>query len=373
MKFKKILLIIILGIFLNFNAKSNSDRKQFHLNEEIRTKIVKTVIKKLNAYYVYPNIAKKYQLYLKSRLDQKAYSKISDLSAFVQQLSKDLLSIYPDGHLDISVYHDKADPGKNKRSQTEWWKRYVKNAKFKNCGFYRVERLPGNIGYLDLRFFDYPKICYKTAIASMAFLSTADAIIIDLRKNPGGRSELSQILISYFFEDHRVHYMTEIDRQKKGERQWWTLPEVPGRRMPDTPLYILIGKGTGSAAEEFAYALKHLKRATLIGETTAGAAHKTHMHFLPELHISIAIPDGTSIHPLTGKDWEGTGVTPHILVNTARTKIVAHKMALTQLIKNQTDRDIIFKLEWVKKELNIKEKPIVLKNDELEQYIGNYG
>jgi hypothetical protein len=52
-----------------------------------------------------------------------------------------------------------------------------------NYGFERVERLAGNIGYLDLRAFDPVAVVGDTAAAAMTFLSNTEAVIIDLRKN----------------------------------------------------------------------------------------------------------------------------------------------------------------------------------------------
>ena len=55
-----------------------------------------------------------------------------------------------------------------------------------NFGFEKVERLPGNIGYLDLRAFMPPMFVGETAAAAMTFLANTDAVIVDLRQNGGG-------------------------------------------------------------------------------------------------------------------------------------------------------------------------------------------
>jgi retinol-binding protein 3 len=54
-----------------------------------------------------------------------------------------------------------------------------------NCGFKRIEILPGNIGYLKFNMFANPEICGSTATAAMNFLAYVDAIIFDLRDNGG--------------------------------------------------------------------------------------------------------------------------------------------------------------------------------------------
>jgi C-terminal processing protease CtpA/Prc len=97
-------------------------------------------------------------------------------------------------------------------------------------------------------------------------------------------------------------------------------------------LYILTSRQTLSAAEAFAYDLKHLGRATIIGETTAGAAHPTEEHRFPDLNIAVSIPYGRPISPITGTNWEGTGVEPHIQVPAEDALGAAHLEALKALI-----------------------------------------
>src|SRR6185369_3754977 len=58
---------------------------------------------------------------------------------------------------------------------------------------------------------------------------------------------------------------------RDGDRteQFWTQDSVPGLRFGGTkPVWILTSKATFSAGEQFAYDLKNLKRATLVGEPT---------------------------------------------------------------------------------------------------------
>src|SRR5207253_1364752 len=69
-----------------------------------------------------------------------------------------------------------------------------------NYGFVRVERLPGNIGYVDLRIFiDTNAGSGDTATAVMNFLAHTDALIVDLRQNGGGFPTMIQLLCSYLF------------------------------------------------------------------------------------------------------------------------------------------------------------------------------
>jgi C-terminal processing protease CtpA/Prc len=53
---------------------------------------------------------------------------------------------------------------------------------------------------------------------------------------------------------------------------------------------------TTSAAEQFTYDLKMLKRATVIGEVTAGGAHAVVWHRIDD-HYGVAIPENRAVNP----------------------------------------------------------------------------
>ena len=110
--------------------------------------------------------------------------------------------------------------------------------------------------------------------SAMNFFSNCDALIIDLRNNGGGWGEMVAFMCSYFvYGDTTVLMSTGYSRPGDEYFQSWSMPYVPGKTMSNIPLYIITSKSTFSAAEEFCYNLKHLKRATIVGETTRGGAH----------------------------------------------------------------------------------------------------
>ena len=341
-----------------------------NLNEPKRAAVVDAVSAKLRELYVYPEIGERMAMLISGRLENGEYDAIQTLESYVGQLNIDMLSVFPDGHLEVNVLRDRG-PGRS--SSQEWWAEYSENSRFNNFGFHRLDRLPGNVGYLELTGFDYPELAGDTLTVTMRYLQNTDALIIDLRQNSGGRGELVQILLSYFFEDHRVHYLTELDRVRKTERQWWTLPYVPGKRRPDTPLYVLTSVNTGSAAEEFAFALKNQGRATIVGGKTAGAAHKTHRHVIADLNIEIYMPDGRSYDPVSNKDWEGVGVTPDIPVEPARALDVAHVEALEKLLEDEEDANRRFRFEWALRALSSRQAPTQLDKKAMQRYVGVYG
>ncbi len=372
MKIIIIYIALVLFTFISVFPQNELNKTQDFIGAKERLEIIDTIIKKLNDFYVFPEIAKKYEKHLRNQLKNNAYDSIFNLSDFTSKLTQDLLFIYPDRHLEILEYNEKRDFVQTEETFEDWWKSYVKGAKFRNYGFNELEILPGNIGFLDLKFMERFELCEKTADAAMEFLSNSNAIIIDIRNNPGGRLLIVQYLMSYFMEGG-IHYSTEIARLKGTTSEWRTLEEIQGKRMLNTPLYLLTSYGTGSGAETFAYTLKHFERAILVGDTTAGAAHKTHDHAFPKLGIMLAIPDGNSVNQITGTDWEGVGVIPHIAVSSKNALDVAYEMALDSVMKTEEDNDIYFKLDWVKKAIAIKNKPLVLDENMMEQYVGKYG
>jgi retinol-binding protein 3 len=69
-----------------------------------------------------------------------------------------------------------------------------------------------------------------------------------------------------------------------------------------------------------------LKRARLVGETTAGGAHMVRHRRINE-HFSIGVPDTRPINPVSRTNWEGTGVTPDVSVRAAEALTTAESLA----------------------------------------------
>src|SRR5262249_7828932 len=143
-----------------------------------------------------------------------------------------------------------------------------------NSAFVKVERLPGNIGLLELHGFSDRKGAADTAAAAMNFLAGTDALIIDLRQNGGGSPQMVQLMCSYLLPDAKPTLLNTMT-YRKGDRteEFWTVKDVAGKRYLDRDVYVLTSRRTFSGAEEFTYNLKNLKRATIVGETTGGGAH----------------------------------------------------------------------------------------------------
>jgi len=134
----------------------------------------------------------------------------------------------------------------------------------------------------------------------------------------------------------------------------------------------LTSNRTFSAAEEFCYNLKNLKRATLIGETTGGGAHPGGSQIANE-RFMVWIPTGRAINPITNTNWEGTGVTPHIEVKADEALTIARIKALEDLIDNTDNEENTHFYNWSLRELKSISNPVILEDSVLKSFIGTYG
>jgi C-terminal processing protease CtpA/Prc len=200
-----------------------------------------------------------------------------------------------------------------------------------NFGIRRVERLDGNVGYLDLRRMPMPANAGPAIAAAMELVAGTYALIIDMRHNGGGSPEGVTFWCSYLVGERPTH-LNDIFHADTGEtHQFWALPYVPGTRYVDRPVYVLTSRRTFSGGEELCYNLQALGRAELIGETTGGGAHPTR-GFRISSAVRIGIPFARSVNPVTGTNWQGTGVVPDIAVPEAEAYDVAYARALRHVL-----------------------------------------
>jgi len=302
-----------------------------------RTAVIANLIKELNDGYVFPETAKKMEADLRSRISAKEYDSITSARQFAQKLTADLQSVSKDKHLKVGFSSnpiparvDKREPSEAEKEKMRW------SGKRINYGFERVERLNGNIGYIDLRGFNDAGAGAETVAAAMNFLANTEAIIFDLRQNGGGSPAMVALISSYLFGDKPVHLNSLYWRRDDRTQEFWTKPEAAAKKFPDKDIYILTSNYTFSAAEEFTYNLKNLKRATIIGETTGGGAHPGGMVRLAD-HFGAFIPTGRAINPISKTNWEGTGVEPDIKVPKDQALKTAHLMALQKSVGNIKD------------------------------------
>ena len=205
-----------------------------------------------------------------------------------------------------------------------------------NSGFKRIEVLDGNVGYVE--FWGFDEVSERSAprvAAVMAVIAGTDALIFDLRKNSGGSGDMVRLISSYLLPGE-IHLNSFYWRASESTTEFWTLADVVGEKRPGVPVYVLTSKDTFSAAEEFAYNLKHLGRAEVVGESTKGGANPWQFFDLGD-GFRAAIPIAKAINPVTLGNWEHVGVQPDQSVPAERALVVAYRSALTELRRTTDD------------------------------------
>lgn len=302
----------------------------FTLDAATRTEVINTALADLSEFYVSPDVAKQMSDAIRARQQRGEYNSITDGDAFAAKLTDDLRAVSHDKHLRVNFSPVPLPPetsGPNPKAEAA----YRKQMERANCGFDKLEILPGNIGYVKFDFFADPKICAPTVIAAMNFLANSDAIIFDLRENGGGDPEMVTFICSYLF-DQPTHLNDLWTRKGNTTQQFWTLPYVSGKRLATQPAYVLTSHRTFSGGEEFTYDLQQQKRATIVGEVTGGGAHPVAGHRI-DAHFIIGVPFATAINPITHTSWEGTGVTPGVKVPAANALSTAQSLATAKLTR----------------------------------------
>jgi len=290
--------------------------------------IVVRALALLRENYVFPELAEQVATAVETRLAAGEYDNLDEIT-LTELLTSHLQEASGDKHLRVRLGGapgpgrgdrgrragspgggDRAEPERGEPADREARRRMMRQVgRLDNFGIHRVERLDGNIGYLDLRRVPVPENAGPAIAAAMELVSGTYALIIDLRQNGGGSPDGVAFWCSYLLPEEPAH-LNDIFHADTGQtRQFWSLPYLPGSRYTDRPVYVLTSGRTFSGGEDFCYTLQALGRAEVIGETTGGGAHPTRQ-FPISAAVGIAIPFARSINPITGTNWQGTGVIP---------------------------------------------------------------
>lgn len=205
--------------------------------------------------------------------------------------------------VDIKVNRDTI-----KVASVEW---SIKKIKMEN-GKWKIDETEckdcEQIAYLKLsRFGDQTTDEWNKAINEIIpKLTSYRGLIFDLRNNPGGYLSGSVFIASEFLKDGTV----VIQESVGGGKQTYTVDRKG--KLTETPLVILINKGSASASEIVAGALQVRNRAKLVGETTFG---KGSIQEAQELSGGAGIHITTAKWLLPNNKWiNGNGVDPDVKV-----------------------------------------------------------
>lgn len=292
------------------NGGAESARRALQPDTAERRRVLEGVIVNLKAHYRDSGAAQRISDALILNDQAGAFDRAADPARFAAGLTAAMRNVSHDASL-VVIYSEQplVQPPQPRPDALE---RYRATMKGQNCTFEQVSILRDGIGYIKLNSFPDLSICGRTATNAMKSVNSARAVIFDLRDNVGGFPETVALMAAWLF-DHPEYFYNP--RENTTNRSWTRSP-VPGSHLADKPVYILTSERTFSGAEQFAWDLKMLKRATIVGERTRGGAHAGVFHRV-DSHFAIGIPEAKPINPFADSDWDGIGVEPDVKVDAA--------------------------------------------------------
>ena len=242
------------------------------LDEATRDKMIETAVAVLAKEYVFPDSVAKIEKRLRANAKAKRYD-LKNPEKLAKLLTDDLADITKMKTLGIEYRQETyADdpPFEHAMSADDRARQRAHAAQF-NGFIERVERLPGNIGYIRMRAFVRPFGESNPLAAAMSFVADTEELIIDLRDAMEHDPETVALVASYFVDGNDSHRVVTMSwRANKSTREYWTLPDVSGRRYTK-PLYVLVSGRTQGSAEDFAAFVQAKRRGKVVGEPTSGA------------------------------------------------------------------------------------------------------
>ncbi|MEM9118002.1 MAG: S41 family peptidase [Cyanobacteria bacterium P01_F01_bin.56] len=340
-----------------------SDPSGFEFDDLQRETLLDAVVTTLDQY-VFPDMAQKLQADIRQRRQDQGYAAVTGGQQWAEILTLQLQELSGDRQLKVA-FSPEPLPHINPEAQPTAADLASEQhqSSLRNFDINRVERLRGNVGYLELYGFEPPEFAGAAIAAAMTFITHTQALIIDLRRNRGGSPAMVALLCSYLLPAYPAVHLNDLYWQPDDStRQWWTVPYLEAPRYLDKPVYVLTSQETFSAAEEFAYNLQALKRITVIGEHTVGGAHPGRGYRLSD-HFWMFVPVGQSINPTTGTNWGKTGIVPDVKVPSELTLLMAHLMALNKLMETETSgsgfRELQRTMLLVERELNTRRADLI--------------
>lgn len=316
-----IYVLCLFGIVLLLSCSGNGNKREkkpkVSKNEPCFSKelvhiSVKEIADLFEYNYVFEDMGLQISESLNNHLVNGRYDKLPNYDSLCKLIEFDIQAICKDKHARVA-YNGSCDIDtvQQKVSLGNFFEQ------FDDFGFSEVKMLEGNIGYLKLDIFYPTRLngeAIKVANQSLESLSDAKYLIFDLRENRGGDPSMLNLIVSHLFPaDSSIHLNSMYFRQSNDTVNFYTESEIQPL-FQSIPVAVLTSNRTFSCAEEFAYDLKYLKRARIIGEATGGGANPVRP-FNVSNDIEVSVPIGVAINPITKSNWEGTGVKPDIEVS----------------------------------------------------------
>lgn len=312
------ILATISGIFLLVVAVSPQVARPVLDRDAIDSAVRQVTTVFANEYFDIP-LSQKIAAEINARVAAGRYHDAGTAANLAKRLTADFYALTKDQHISVAIARRE---GGTAQSGSE--RRNVPTT----AGFRRSEIIAGNIGVLDMAFFMRPVEHRDALAAAMNTLQPADALILDMRENGGGSPGTVALLVSYLLDAPERPLFEIVARN--GSRETYHTEPAPTRNAK-RPVYVLTSRRSFSGGEGLAFLLQDLKRATVIGEVTAGAANPGRPYPAGDL-FDITVPNGQLLTSVTRRNWEGGGVTPDVAVPAAEAFRVAHLRAIDDLL-----------------------------------------
>jgi hypothetical protein len=306
--------------------------KQTALDAEFVRNTIATLAGMVEKDYFDPTIGAKVASTLREGLAKGRYANTPDLESLANQLTSDMYAVAKDRHLALFV--TKGLPSTPSHAPTVVLESRKERGQHENYGLQKAEVLPGNVGYLRLTGFYQPQEAREAIAASMAFLSHADALIVDLRDHGGGSSQTVALFTSYLLDSPAMPLFKIARRSQAAPDLFLTESGALPHRNGTRPIFLLTSPRTSSGGEAVAFLLQERHRAEVIGEGTWGGANQVPPPRAVTQSFEALIPNGHTTSALTGKNWEGVGVVPDIAAREDNALRVAHARAIQTLLRS---------------------------------------
>lgn len=368
--FKNYPLIFLTVLIFNYTVYAQKKATK-PVNENELTIVIDSITKLVEQYYVSLEIGEKISDFIQAQKKSGVYKDITNPNVLVSQLTSDLRSVNGDLHMS-ATYSPEIDADASKENKVSI--KIDNRGQWTNYGFQEIKILDGNIGYLKINHFtswNHFEDAKKVITRSINTIQNTDALIIDVRNNSGGFEEIVAYLISYFFDGESIHLSDYYYRYSDQRYGVYTTVDIPGTKLPNIPIYVLVNSRSASAAESLAYMLKHLKRATIIGEITAGAGNGAMTHRINN-RFTVTIASETTINAITKTSFEQVGVIPNIKTSSDEAFSKGYFLALNYLKENNSEKIHPSNYENLVNFIPQMKGAEKLNSDEYIKYIGNY-
>jgi hypothetical protein len=307
--------------------------------EAERAAVIARLATALEENFVFPDIAHRYAAALRSKAAAGGYANLGD--AFAPTVEADLHAIYQDRHLRFGIMDNGAGPRRVMRTPASAnappgaTPRRVMRMPDPSTAIGQSGWIADGIAYIDIQGFPGTP---ETVARISRFLDEhrdARTLIFDIRNHRGGGlAEMDAIFPRIFARETALVGMdtrVAVDQRRGGpigdgptlrrvagpdgvvRRIHYAVPSGAASPLQRAQIFVLTSHRSGSAAEHFALAMKRSGRATLIGETTAGAGHYGGPFEVGSGYTAF-IPVGRSFDPDNNQEWEAVGVSPNVAV-----------------------------------------------------------